>query len=117
MLHRDPDPYPASFTTWINSVRTTIGATKTFTESNSQVYSNFASTGQHPDLSRGVIPIDDRLRTGDWMRNSSPDLARVVDAGVRFFFFSLSTGLTRILAQSGADLDLRRRRCKYEHCH
>ena len=44
-------------------IRNIIGAESTWVESNDDVYSNFASTG-------------------DWMHNSAPDLAAVVDAGV-----------------------------------
>ncbi|KAF9524177.1 serine carboxypeptidase [Crepidotus variabilis] len=66
--HTDPDPYPPDFSTYINSVRTKIGAEVTWTQSNSKVYSNFANTG-------------------DWMRNSAPDLAYVVNSGVRTLIF------------------------------
>ncbi|KIY63529.1 serine carboxypeptidase [Cylindrobasidium torrendii FP15055 ss-10] len=60
----NPDPYPADFTTYIDSVARTIGAESTWQFTNYDVYSNFAATG-------------------DWMRNSGIDLAKVVNAGVR----------------------------------
>lgn len=68
MLATDPDPYPPSFTTWLNSVRTKIGGEVTYTTSSNKVYSNFAATG-------------------DWMRNSRPDLETVINAGVRTLIF------------------------------
>ena len=43
--------------------RNLIGAEQKWEETNDQVYDNFASTG-------------------DWMLNSAPDLAAVIDAGV-----------------------------------
>ncbi|KAF4577502.1 hypothetical protein EYR40_003042 [Pleurotus pulmonarius] len=68
VLATDPDPYPPSFTTWLNSVRTRIGGEVTYTTSSNRVYSNFAATG-------------------DWMRNSRPDLETVINAGVRTLIF------------------------------
>ncbi|KAL5528105.1 hypothetical protein ACEPAF_7241 [Sanghuangporus sanghuang] len=65
---REPsdDPYPPDIVPLLQSTSfmNSIGAESTFTESSNGVYSNFASTG-------------------DWMLNSAPDLAAVVDAGVR----------------------------------
>ena len=51
-----------------------IGAETTWQETNTQVYNNFASTG-------------------DWMHNSAPDLETVINAGVRvapLYLFLLS---------------------------
>ncbi|KAG6843115.1 hypothetical protein H0H93_002189, partial [Arthromyces matolae] len=64
----NPDPYPPDFTTYINSVKSQIGAEVTWQESNDDVYSNFAATG-------------------DWMRNSRPDLETVINAGVRVLIY------------------------------
>ncbi|KAH8102234.1 serine carboxypeptidase [Cristinia sonorae] len=70
ILAQDPDPYPADFTTFINSknVASKIGAEVTWTESSNTVYNNFA-------------------RTGDWMTNSRPFLETVVNAGVRTIIY------------------------------
>ena len=46
VLTQDPDPYPPSFTNYINSVASVIGAKGTFQEANNRVYSNFVSTGK-----------------------------------------------------------------------
>lgn len=64
VLASNPDPYPPDFTDYINSVASTIGAEAEWTETNDDVYNNFAATG-------------------DWMRSSSPDLETVINAGVR----------------------------------
>ncbi|CAE6503416.1 unnamed protein product [Rhizoctonia solani] len=63
---RNPDPYPYDPTSLLtsSSFRTKIGALKTWSTTNNDVYSNFAATG-------------------DWMRNSRPDLEKVINAGVR----------------------------------
>ncbi|CCO26044.1 hypothetical protein BN14_00060 [Rhizoctonia solani AG-1 IB] len=63
---KNPDPYPYDPTSLLSSssFRTKIGALKSWTTTNTQVYSNFAATG-------------------DWMRNSRPDLEKVINAGVR----------------------------------
>ncbi|KEP50782.1 serine carboxypeptidase [Rhizoctonia solani 123E] len=63
---KNPDPYPYDPTSLLSSssFRSKIGALKAWTTTNTQVYSNFASTG-------------------DWMRNSRPDLEKVINAGVR----------------------------------
>ncbi|KAF9258401.1 serine carboxypeptidase [Marasmius fiardii PR-910] len=68
ILARDPDPYPPAITSYLNSIRTRVGAEVTFTESNDNVYNNFA-------------------RTGDWMRNSRPNLETVINAGVRVIVY------------------------------
>ncbi|KAL0960542.1 hypothetical protein HGRIS_005580 [Hohenbuehelia grisea] len=68
VLATDPDPYPPSFTTWLNSVASKIGGEVRYTTSSNTVYSNFAATG-------------------DWMRNSRPDLETVINAGVRTLIF------------------------------
>ncbi|KAF9476384.1 alpha/beta-hydrolase [Pholiota conissans] len=61
---KNPDPYPADITTYINSLKSKIGAEATWQETNGNVYNNFAATG-------------------DWMRNSRPLLETVINAGVR----------------------------------
>ncbi|KAJ7025919.1 serine carboxypeptidase [Mycena alexandri] len=58
------DPYPPDITSYLNSIRTKIGAEVTWQETNLDVYDNFAATG-------------------DWMRSSLPDLELVVNSGVR----------------------------------
>ncbi len=62
----NPDPYPADLTSYLHSsaVTSKIGAESTWQETNDDVYSNFASTG-------------------DWMHNSRPNLETVINAGVR----------------------------------
>ncbi|EKM75506.1 hypothetical protein AGABI1DRAFT_79834 [Agaricus bisporus var. burnettii JB137-S8] len=65
---RDPDPYPPSFTNYLNSVASQIGAETTYRGSSSAIYSNFA-------------------QIGDWMRNSRPDLETVINAGVRTIIY------------------------------
>lgn len=50
-------------------LRNLIGAEQKWQETNDQVYDNFASTG-------------------DWMLNSAPDLAAVIDAGVSEPFYN-----------------------------
>ncbi|KIL64772.1 hypothetical protein M378DRAFT_198303 [Amanita muscaria Koide BX008] len=64
----NPDPYPPSFTNYINSIASQIGATGTWQETNTNVYDNFAATG-------------------DWMRNSAPNLQTVINAGVRTIIY------------------------------
>ncbi|KAG7088981.1 hypothetical protein E1B28_012927 [Marasmius oreades] len=68
ILARDPDPYPPSITSYLNSIRTRVGGEVTWRSSNSQVFNNFA-------------------KTGDWMRNSRPDLETVINAGVRVIVY------------------------------
>ncbi|GAA98536.1 uncharacterized protein L969DRAFT_95229 [Mixia osmundae IAM 14324] len=65
------DPYPADLTPLLtnSTFMASIGATSTWQQSSSPVYSNFA-------------------RTGDWMYNSSPQLQTVINAGVRVHVFS-----------------------------
>ncbi|KAF9045221.1 alpha/beta-hydrolase [Panaeolus papilionaceus] len=65
---RNPDPYPPAISSYLASIRTKVGAEVSYVESNSNVYSNFAATG-------------------DWMRNSRPDLETVINAGVRTLIF------------------------------
>jgi len=60
----NPDPYPPDITNYLRSMASKIGAEATWQETNINVYDNFASTG-------------------DWMRNSRPDLETVINAGVR----------------------------------
>ncbi|KAF5343788.1 hypothetical protein D9757_007134 [Collybiopsis confluens] len=64
VLATNPDPYPPDLTSYLRSIQTKIGAESTWQETNDQVYDNFAATG-------------------DWMRNSRPDLESVINAGVR----------------------------------
>ena len=62
----NPDPYPPPLDKYLNSqaVTSKIGSHAEWEESNSDVYKNFAATG-------------------DWMRTSLPDLEKVINAGVR----------------------------------
>ncbi|TBU50585.1 alpha/beta-hydrolase [Dichomitus squalens] len=62
----NPDPYPPDLTSYLTSkaVTSKIGAESTWQETNDDVYSNFAETG-------------------DWMHNSRPNLETVINAGVR----------------------------------
>ncbi|KAF8073373.1 serine carboxypeptidase [Lyophyllum atratum] len=64
----NPDPYPADITNYLRSIASKIGAESTWQETNRDVYDNFAATG-------------------DWMRNSRPDLETVINAGVRTIVF------------------------------
>ncbi|KAJ3523716.1 hypothetical protein NMY22_g11320 [Coprinellus aureogranulatus] len=66
---RDPDPYPADFSNLLNSYREGIQAQKIWVGTNSQVYSNFAATG-------------------DWMRSSKQDLESVINAGVKVLVYA-----------------------------
>ncbi|KAG6861354.1 hypothetical protein C0995_001087 [Termitomyces sp. Mi166 len=68
VLTPTPDPYPPDITNYLNSISPKIGAETKWTETNTDVYSSFASTG-------------------DWMRNSRPALESVIDAGVRTIIF------------------------------
>ncbi|KIM38249.1 hypothetical protein M413DRAFT_420804 [Hebeloma cylindrosporum] len=65
---KNPDPYPPDITNYLNSVGPTAGAEVTWQETNTNVYSNFAATG-------------------DWMRNSRPNLEAVINAGVRTIIY------------------------------
>ncbi|RDB15219.1 Carboxypeptidase S1 [Hypsizygus marmoreus] len=64
----NPDPYPPDITNYLRSVASKIGAEATWQQTNRNVYNNFAATG-------------------DWMRNSRPDLETVINAGVRTIVF------------------------------
>ncbi|KAH8826231.1 alpha/beta-hydrolase [Flagelloscypha sp. PMI_526] len=64
VLTANPDPYPPSFATWLNSVRTQIGAEVSWTSNNGTVYNNIVSAG-------------------DWMFNSADELATVINAGIK----------------------------------
>ncbi|CAE6433506.1 unnamed protein product [Rhizoctonia solani] len=68
---KNPDPYPYDPTTLLSSssFMSKIGALKSWAITNTQVYSNFASTG-------------------DWMRSSRPLLEKVINAGVRTLILS-----------------------------
>ncbi|KAJ3502273.1 hypothetical protein NLJ89_g8961 [Agrocybe chaxingu] len=61
-------PYPPDVTTYLNTIGKSVGAESTWQETNFQIYANFANTG-------------------DWMRNSRPDLETVINAGVRTIIF------------------------------
>ncbi|KAG6853470.1 hypothetical protein C0991_004144 [Blastosporella zonata] len=54
----NPDPYPPDLTSYLASIKTKVGAEATWQETNNNVYNNFAATG-------------------DWMRNSRPNLETV----------------------------------------
>jgi carboxypeptidase C (cathepsin A) len=62
----NPDPYPPELGSYLNSsaVTSKIGSQSTWVESNTDIYNQFAATG-------------------DWMRSSLPNLEAVIDAGVR----------------------------------
>ncbi|ETW75785.1 serine carboxypeptidase S10 [Heterobasidion irregulare TC 32-1] len=66
----DPDPYPPDLTDYLTSdaVTSKIGAQATWKETSNTVYNNFANTG-------------------DWMRNSAPNLETVINAGVRTIIY------------------------------
>ncbi|KAF8227953.1 alpha/beta-hydrolase [Tricholoma matsutake] len=64
----NPDPYPPNITGYLSSVSSTIGAQSTWQMTNFNVYNNFAATG-------------------DWMRNSRPDLETVINAGIRTIIY------------------------------
>ncbi|KAI0036240.1 serine carboxypeptidase [Vararia minispora EC-137] len=70
ILTQNPDPYPPALDSYLGSsnVTSAIGAQSTWSETNFNVYSNFAATG-------------------DWMRNSRPLLETVIDSGVRTIVF------------------------------
>ncbi|KAG8731485.1 hypothetical protein FRC11_004013 [Ceratobasidium sp. 423] len=63
---KNPDPYPYDITKVLTDpeFRKKIGAESNWTMTNTQVYSNFATTG-------------------DWMKNSRQDLEKVINSGVR----------------------------------
>ncbi|KAF6759159.1 alpha/beta-hydrolase [Ephemerocybe angulata] len=65
---RDPDPYPADFSTWLNQNRGLIETQKIWVGTNYEVYGNFA-------------------KTGDWMRSSRGDLESVVNEGVKVLVY------------------------------
>jgi carboxypeptidase C (cathepsin A) len=62
----NPDPYPPTLDPYLHSAAVTskIGSQSTWVESNTDIYDQFAATG-------------------DWMRSSSPNLEAVINAGVR----------------------------------
>ncbi|KAI0352787.1 serine carboxypeptidase [Trametes cingulata] len=70
VLAKNPDPYPPSLDSYLTnkSLMQKIGAESTWQETNDDVYSNFAATG-------------------DWMHNSRPDLETVINAGVRTIIY------------------------------
>jgi hypothetical protein len=87
VLVENPDPYPPSFNTYLNKLASTIGAEVMWTESNVNVFNNFAKTGKSIyyflTLYR-VFPLmyPHKFYLGDWMRNSRPNLEEVINAGV-----------------------------------
>ena len=62
----NPDPYPPDITPYLtnSTIASAIGAQATWTVSDFTTYVRFTLTG-------------------DWMQNSSPDLEKVIDSGVR----------------------------------
>ena len=66
----NPDPYPPPLDKYLNSQALTsqIGSHANWEEVNTDVYNNFAATG-------------------DWMRTSLPDLEKVINAGVRTIIY------------------------------
>jgi carboxypeptidase C (cathepsin A) len=62
----NPDPYPPALDRYLQSsaVTSKIGSQSTWVESNTDIYNQFAATG-------------------DWMRSSLPDLELVINSGVR----------------------------------
>lgn len=64
VLTPNPDSYPPDITNYLNSIAGAVGAGVVWQEINNDVYLNFAATG-------------------DWMRNSRPDLEAVINAGIR----------------------------------
>jgi carboxypeptidase C (cathepsin A) len=66
----NPDPYPPPLDKYLNSqaVTSKIGSHTNWEEVNTDVYNNFAATG-------------------DWMRTSLPDLEKVINAGVRTIIY------------------------------
>lgn len=70
ILAKDPDAYPPDPTDFLNNktLEGIIGAEASWQETNYDVYTNFGDTG-------------------DWMRNSRPDLEYVINSGVRTIVF------------------------------
>ncbi|KAJ7629038.1 serine carboxypeptidase, partial [Roridomyces roridus] len=68
VLSPSDDPYPPDISSYLASVRTTVGAEVTWQMTNDDVYDNFAATG-------------------DWMRSSLPDLEMVINSGVRVLIY------------------------------
>ncbi|KAH9480111.1 Carboxypeptidase S1 [Psilocybe cubensis] len=68
VLTPDPDPYPPQISTYLNNVASKIGGEVQWSQSSRVVYANFANTG-------------------DWMRDSSPDLEFVINSGVRTIIY------------------------------
>ncbi|KAF9444865.1 alpha/beta-hydrolase [Macrolepiota fuliginosa MF-IS2] len=62
------DPYPRDPTIYLDSIASTIGADVNWTMSSDTIYENFALTG-------------------DWMRDSVPDLETVINTGVRTLLY------------------------------
>jgi len=69
VLAENPDPYPPAIDSYLNEVAPKIGGEVTWAETNNAVYENFAITG-------------------DWMRNSRPDLETVINAGIRTIVYN-----------------------------
>jgi hypothetical protein len=67
VLSKD-ESYPPDFSTYINSVKSKIGAQTTWSQSSQDIYSNFANTG-------------------DWMKSAIGDLEKVINAGIRTVLF------------------------------
>ncbi|KAF7770895.1 hypothetical protein Agabi119p4_6869 [Agaricus bisporus var. burnettii] len=69
------DPYPHDPEAYLNSMRSSIGAETEWFMMNDSVAMNFAATG-------------------DWMRDFSRDVERVINAGVRTLFYNGDADLT-----------------------
>ncbi|KAF8887450.1 serine carboxypeptidase [Gymnopilus junonius] len=68
ILAMNPDPYPPEISTFLNTVAPQIGGEVTWVQSSNSVYRNFS-------------------KTGDWMRNSAPDLEFVINSGIRTIIY------------------------------
>ena len=67
----NPDPYPPALEPYLHSsaVTSKIGSHSTWVKGNTDIYDQFAATG-------------------DWMRSSSPNLEAVINAGVRTVIYA-----------------------------
>ncbi|RDB15267.1 Carboxypeptidase S1 [Hypsizygus marmoreus] len=69
VLSKDPDPYPANISSYLESIAPKIGAEASWQITNLEVYKNFAAAG-------------------DWMRTSRPLLESVIKAGITTVIFN-----------------------------
>lgn len=81
MIAGSDDTYPPDFTTYINSVKSTIGAEVTWTESSDDIYSNFVGTG-------------------DWMKSAIGELEKVINAGIRTVIYDGDVVSTTLISHS-----------------